>query len=197
MRTYFRAEGLWDVVSREFTVPQDISNLTPEEQEQLRKNQEKDSQALSRLEAELCHEIQTLSIQTLSIINETVSSSKQAWDILKDKFQETKVKRFGKTQKLWGEYERTKMRESETGREYCLRLIQMVNRLRFYGENNTEKDVVMKILRSCTRKYDLIITIIEECKDVDKMTVADLMSSLECHDLRQMRFKMRDQGNPK
>ena len=64
------------------------------------------------------------------------------------------------------------MKDSETAKDYYSRIDEIVNQLRAYGDDIPEKKVVGKILITCTEKYDPIIAIVEESKDIDKLAAA-------------------------
>ncbi|XP_074364151.1 uncharacterized protein LOC141704899 [Apium graveolens] len=56
-----------------------------------------------------------------------------------------------------------------------------------YGEVVTDKKVVEKILISLTDKYDAMVSIIEETKDINTLKSGELMASLQSHEQRLMR----------
>ncbi|TXG56303.1 hypothetical protein EZV62_017616 [Acer yangbiense] len=61
---------------------------------------------------------------------------------------------------------------------------EIVNQMRAYGGTISDKKVVEKILVSVTGKYDPIIIAIEESKDITKLSVTELMGSLEAYENR-------------
>lgn len=112
------------------------------------------------------------------------TTSKQAWKILQLEFQgNSKVKTI-KLQGLRRELENLKMKDSETAKEYCSKLIEVVNQMRAYGEPITDERIVQKILISLTEKYDSIVTAIEESRDLSTLSVTELMGSLQAHEQR-------------
>ncbi|XP_038707260.1 uncharacterized protein LOC120002567 [Tripterygium wilfordii] len=60
--------------------------------------------------------------------------------------------------------------------------MDVVNRLRKCGETMPDRRIIEKILISLTPKYYNIVTTVEETKDLDAITVSDLIGSLEAHE---------------
>ena len=58
----------------------------------------------------------------------------------------------------------------------------IVNQMRRNGEALTDARITEKILRSLDPKFDFIVVVIEESKEVDKLMVDELMSSLQAHE---------------
>ncbi|TXG53497.1 hypothetical protein EZV62_022666 [Acer yangbiense] len=112
------------------------------------------------------------------------TSAKEAWDILKEEFHCSEKVRIVKLQTLRRELENIKMKDSETAKNYYARIKEIVNQMKAYGETISDKKVVEKILVSVTGKYDPIIMAIEESKDITKLSVTELMGSLEAYENR-------------
>ncbi|KAJ0077788.1 hypothetical protein Patl1_37205 [Pistacia atlantica] len=74
------------------------------------------------------------------------------------------------------------MEDSETTKDYYSRIKELINQTRAYGENIIDKKIVQKVLITCTKKYDSIISAIEESKDLEKLTPAEIMGSLEAYE---------------
>lgn len=70
--------------------------------------------------------------------------------------------------------------------------MEIVNQMRTYGDNISDQHVVEKILISLTNKYENIVAVIEETKDLAKLSVKELMGSLQAHEKR--RFKQNEQS---
>jgi gag-polypeptide of LTR copia-type len=84
-------------------------------------------------------------------------------------------------QTLRGELESMKMKESESVSDYITRVQTVVNQLIRNGEALTDARVVEKILRSLTGNFENVVCVIEESKDLAKLTVDELAGSLEAH----------------
>jgi len=54
--------------------------------------------------------------------------------------------------------------------------------MRFHGEEMKDIAIVEKILRSLAPKFDYIVCLIEESKDIDELSLDELQSSLLVHE---------------
>jgi predicted glycosyltransferase len=114
-------------------------------------------------------------------------TAKEAWDILQEEFQGTTKVRLVKLQSLRRDLENAKMKDSETAQEYCAKIKEIANQMRAYGDNIPDQRVVEKILVSLTEKYDPIVAVIEQTKDLATLSVSELIGSLEAHEKRLSR----------
>ena len=79
MKTYFCAQDLWDIVSKGFTIPEDISILFVPQKKELKENKQKDSLVLLALQLSLGDKLFPRIIGA--------QSAKAAWDKLQEEFQ--------------------------------------------------------------------------------------------------------------
>ncbi|XP_050890584.1 uncharacterized protein LOC127095997 [Lathyrus oleraceus] len=73
---------------------------------------------------------------------------------------------------------------TETIKDYITRITRLVNQIKSCGETILEQNVVSKVLRSLTSRFDNIIVAIEESKDLTTLSKDELQSSLEAHEQR-------------
>ncbi|KAA8519704.1 hypothetical protein F0562_013851 [Nyssa sinensis] len=93
-----------------------------------------------------------------------------------------------KLQTLWTDFDNLLMKENEGIKDYFSRVSEIVNQIQSCGDTIQEKKVVEKILRSLTQKFEHVVPAIEESKDLSKLSMYELMGSLETHEKRMSRF---------
>ena len=187
MRTYFRSQNLWKIVEEGIAIPEDITSLSENQKKALEDNQQKDSHALYCLQQAMAD---NLFPRIMS-----AATAKEAWDTLQEEFQGTVKVRTVRLQKLRRDFENLKMKDNETAKDYYSRIKEIVNQMGAYGEIISDKNIVQKILISCTEKYDSIVSVIEETKDLETLSPTELMGSLEAYESRRERHKESEVEN--
>src|ERR1044072_2337374 len=79
----------------------------------------------------------------------------------------------------------------ESIRDYFSRIDKLVNEIKSNGDDVKEREVVEKIMRTLSTRFDYVVAAIEEAKDLSTMTLNDLQASLES---REMRMNERSPG---
>ena len=69
--------------------------------------------------------------------------------------------------------------------DYISSVVELVNQKRGLGDTISEGMVVGKVLRSLWAKYNLLVTAIEESKDISKLTMDELNGTLKAHEARR------------
>ena len=110
--------------------------------------------------------------------------SKDAWETLKVAYQGMEKVKTAKLQLLRRDFETLCMKESDNIDSFFTHVIGMVTQIRSHGETLEEKMIVEKILRSLPSRFDVIVTTIEETKDLSKVTIDELHASLMTHEQR-------------
>lgn len=113
--------------------------------------------------------------------------AKEAWEILQKEFQgNLKVKNVT-LQTLRRDLENLKMGDDESIQNYYTKITTIVNEMKTFGEEISDSRIVEKILVSLPPKFDPMVSIIEEAKDISSMSVQELMGSLKAHERRLAR----------
>jgi hypothetical protein len=111
-------------------------------------------------------------------------SAKQAWEILEKAYAGAVKAKVVRLQTYKRQFELTQMEEKETINDYITRITRLVNQIKSCGETILEQNVVSKVLRSLTSRFDNIVVAIEESKDLTTLSKDELQSSLEAHEQR-------------
>nr|GEX55227.1 hypothetical protein [Tanacetum cinerariifolium] len=116
-----------------------------------------------------------------------LKKAKEALEVLKQEFRGDIKVRCIKLQTLRRDYENTKMKENELLNDYSSRLIDLINQMKSYGDEIEDQRIVEKILISIPEKFDPIIAVIENTKDLKTLGNHDLLSSLKSYEQRMTR----------
>ena len=179
MKTMLRSYGLWSYADKGYNEPEDESSLSDAQRKRLEEERMKDAKAL--------YLIQNAVKDTIFPRIMRANTAKEAWEILQQEFQGDSKVRSIKLQSLRRDFENLKMKDNELVKDYFSRIIEIVNQMKSYGEEISDEKIVKKILVSLNDKFDNIVTIIEETKDLSNITVEQLMGSLESHEQRKNR----------
>ncbi|CAL9020481.1 unnamed protein product [Prunus brigantina] len=181
MKTILKSHGLWDLVENGLNV----SDLKKEKEIEETKATEKSTMAgILMKDARALGLIQSAVSDQLfpRIVNE--ETSKGAWDILKLEFKGDKQVRNVKLQGLRREFEYTRMKDSESLSVYLVRLFDIINHMKSYGEELSRERIVQKLLFSLPKSYDSICSVIEHSKDLETLEVQEVVASLKSFELR-------------
>jgi hypothetical protein len=86
---------------------------------------------------------------------------------------------------IW-EFELQKIKESEIIKEYSDRLLGIVNRVRLLRTTFTYSRIIEKLMVIVPKKYEALITTLENTKDLLKITLAELLNSLQAQEQRRL-----------
>ncbi|XP_073100637.1 uncharacterized protein [Elaeis guineensis] len=170
MKTLLGSQDIWEVVEKGYEEPQNNGAQMAAQRTALVDQRKKDKKALYFIYQGL----DEAGFEKIAC----ATNSKQAWEILENTHKGVEKVKKVRLQLLRGEFETLKMKEGESISDYFTKVLSNVNQMKRNGENVEDKCVVEKILRSLDQKFDYIVAVIEESKDMDTMTVDELMGSL-------------------
>ncbi|KAE8732992.1 hypothetical protein F3Y22_tig00001644pilonHSYRG00147 [Hibiscus syriacus] len=115
-----------------------------------------------------------------SIKMKTLFKSQDLWDLVENGYTEPDEEaRLRENKKNY-----SKMKGGEPVHDFLSRVAEIVNKMRSYGENINDQTIVAKILRRLTPKFDHVVAVIEESKDLKTFKFDELMGSLQSHEAR-------------
>ncbi|KAG7563872.1 Integrase catalytic core [Arabidopsis suecica] len=112
------------------------------------------------------------------------ATSKDAWDALESEFEGSPQVRLINLQSLRRDYENLKMNEGDVIKVFTDKLIDLGNQLRVHGEQKTDYQIVQKILISLPERFDSIVAVMEQTKDLTSLPVTELIGTLKAHEKR-------------
>ena len=75
------------------------------------------------------------------------------------------------------------MEEDESFDEFYAKFKDIVNSAFNLGETIPEPKIIRKVLRSLPERFHAQITVIEESKDIDKISLIELVGNLQTYEL--------------
>ena len=161
MKTVFVSHDLWELVEYGFEEPaneEEFIGLTQAEKELLKSNKKKDSKALVFL-YQAVHESVFLRIAV-------ANTSRETWQTLKTTYQGMEKVKTTKLQLPRRDFENLCMKESDDIDSFFTHVIGLVTQIRSHGDIFEERRIVEKLLRILPSRFDVIVTTIEETKDL-------------------------------
>ncbi|XP_048140232.1 uncharacterized protein LOC125316265 [Rhodamnia argentea] len=113
-------------------------------------------------------------------------SAKAIWDFLKAEYQGDERIRSMKGLNLITEFERLRMKESETIKEYSDKLTSIANQARVLDTDLYDNKLVQKILVSLPKRFEATIASLENTKDLSQIKLAELLSALQAQEQRRL-----------
>ncbi|XP_022633048.1 uncharacterized protein LOC111241016 [Vigna radiata var. radiata] len=168
------SHDVWEVVEKGHIEPENVESLSQAQKDSLRDSRKIDKKAL-------CLIYQGLDEDTFEKIS-GVKSAKEAWEKLKISYKGANQVKKVRLQTLRGEFEALHMKEGELVSYYFSRFLTVTNNLKRNGEKLNDVRIMEKILRSLDPKFEHIIIITEEIKDLEAMSIEQLLGSLQAYE---------------
>ncbi|CAL1387934.1 unnamed protein product [Linum trigynum] len=169
-----RSLEYWTVVCEGIKEPKAGAEISAAEEKVLEEMRLKDCKAKNYL----FRSIDKMILKTIT----HKATAKELWDSMRTKFQGSARVRRAQLQALRRDFEMLEMKGGETVNQYFGRVMVFSNAMRSCGEAISDVQIVEKILRTLTEKFNYVVCAIEESKDIDTLSVDALQSSLIVHE---------------
>ncbi|XP_039054523.1 uncharacterized protein LOC120196917 [Hibiscus syriacus] len=176
MKVYLRFLGLWRVVETDEDPPALRPNPTLAQLKAYDEEMLKNYRTLTRI-----HSGQADHIFACIMDLET---PKSVWDKLKETYEGGDRVKKTKLLTLKKEFSMLQIKEDELIKDFSMRFMDIVNQIRLYGEDLSDKKVVKKVMISVPQRFKAKISAIEESCDMSRLTIDDLVSKLEAQEQR-------------
>ncbi|XP_033145473.1 uncharacterized protein LOC103839411 isoform X1 [Brassica rapa] len=179
MITILKTRKLWSVVEEGVAAPPAQVDETPET-----------ARARSLREEAMMNDTLALQILQTAVSDQifsriaAASTSKEAWDALKEEYKSSPQVRLIKLQTLRREYENLKMYENEDIKVFTDKIVELANQLTYHGEQKSDVQLIQKILISLPAKFDSIVSVLEQTSDLTSTKMTVLIGILKAHEAR-------------
>ncbi|XP_060673933.1 uncharacterized protein LOC132804057 [Ziziphus jujuba] len=167
-------QDVWEIVEKGYIESENESDLTQNQRDNLRDSRKRDKKALYLI-------YQGLDDDAFEKISEA-KLGKKAWEKLQISYKGANPVKKVRLQTLRAEFEILHMKEGEVISDYFSRVLMVTNQLKRNGEKLNDVKIMEKILRSLDPKFDHIVAIIEETKDLEAMLLEQLLGSLQAYE---------------
>lgn len=174
MMAIIGAHDAWEIVEKGFVEPENEASLSQTQKDSLRDSRKRDKKAL-------CLIYQGLDEDTFEKVV-GAKTAKEAWEKLRTSYKGADQVKKVRLQTLRGEFEALQMKEGELVSDYFSRVLTVTNNLKRNGEKLEDVRIMEKVLRSLDPKFENIVTVIEETKNLEEMTMEELLGSLQAYE---------------
>ncbi|WVZ24094.1 hypothetical protein V8G54_002638 [Vigna mungo] len=170
MRVVFRVQGVSDVIEG------DEDDLSGKE-DQKKELKQKDDKALL-----IIHQcVDDAHFEKI----QNVKTAREAWGILVKCYAGGEKVKKVRLQALRRQHEHLELEEGDRIGDFFSKIITITNQMKACGEVVTDTMIIEKIMRSLPETFGHIVVAIEESRDVVKLKIEELQSSLEAHEMRK------------
>ncbi|GAU35304.1 hypothetical protein TSUD_389290 [Trifolium subterraneum] len=171
------AHDVWEIVEKGLVIPKNETTLSQTQKDSLRVSRKRDKKAP-------CLIYQGLDEDTFEKVS-GAKTAKEAWEKLQTSYKGADQVKKVRLQTLRKEFEALHMKEGELISDYFSRVLTVTNNLKRNGEKYDDVRIMEKVLRSLDPKFEHIVTVIEETKDLEAMTIEQLLGSLQAYEERE------------
>jgi hypothetical protein len=165
---------VWEIVEKGFVDPENEGTTSQTQKDSLRDSRKRDKKAL-------CLIYQGIDEDTFEMVS-GAKTAKEAWEKLRTSYKGADQVKKVRLQTLRGEFEALRMKEGELISDYFSRVLTVTNNLKRNGEKYDDVRIMEKILRSVDPKFEHIVTVIEETKDLEDITMEQLLGSMQAYE---------------
>ncbi|KAK4257721.1 hypothetical protein QN277_007276 [Acacia crassicarpa] len=177
MKALLGSQDVWEMIEKGYIEPQEGATLSQAQRDSLKDSRKRDKKALYLI-------YQGLDEDAFEKISEA-TTAKEAWEKLQTSYKGAEPVKKVRLQTLRSEFETLHMKDVESISDYFSRVLAVTNQLKRNGEKIDDVKIMEKILRSLDSKFDHIVTVIEETKNLEAMTIEQLLGSLQAYEEKQ------------
>ncbi|GAU10225.1 hypothetical protein TSUD_418740, partial [Trifolium subterraneum] len=180
------AHDVWEIVEKGLVIPENEGTLSQTQKDSLRDSRKRDKKAL-------CLIYQGLDEDTFEKVS-GANTAKEAWEKLQTSYKGADQVKKVRLQTLRREFEALHMKEGELISNYFSRVLTVTYNLKRNGEMYDDVRIMEKVLRSLDPKFEHIVIVIEETKDLEAMTIEQLLGSLQaCEERKKKKEDIEEQ----
>ena len=175
-KTFLQLNKCWDMVEAEFKEPEAVSLAAMNNAQKNALEARRDRDLIATWMIQSCIE------KSIFPRISGATCAHQAWNLLALAYKGTDCVKMVRMQTLCFQFESLKMKESETVDQFMTRVLGIVTQFQTYGEPIEQKIVVHNILRHLTKNFAMVVTAIEEAKNLSQFILEELTGSLLSHE---------------
>ncbi|XP_016546106.2 uncharacterized protein LOC107846156 [Capsicum annuum] len=176
MKAYLKVLSLWVAVESENDPSLLGSNPTVAQMKNYEDTKSKKPKALTCLHSALSDVIFTRIM--------ACETPKEVWEKLKEEFGESDSVKSVKLLTLKREFEMLRMKEGDTVKEYSAKILEIINKIRLFGEIFPDSKVVENMMIWLPERFESKISAIEESCDLKTLSAVELISKLQAQEQR-------------
>nr|XP_015881863.1 uncharacterized protein LOC107417742 [Ziziphus jujuba var. spinosa] len=163
-----------EIVEKGYIESGNEGGLTQNQRENLRDSRKRDKKALYLI-------YQGLDDDAFEKISKA-KSAKEAWEKLQISYKGADPVKKVRLRTVRVEFEMLNIKEGEVISDYFSRVLMVTNQLKRNGEKLNDVKNMKKILRSLDSKFDHIVAIIQETKDLEAMSLEQVLGLLQAYE---------------